>query len=78
MDKVKDGDPATASLLGLSVEELPSPGDPMGFMSISGDIEQLSVTWAIDDAWAMLALFTVIGLLSLLFARREQASRVPP
>ena len=78
MDKVKDGDPATASLLGLSVEELPSPGDPMGFMSISGDIEQLSVTWAINDAWAMLALFTVIGLLSLLLTRREQASRVPP
>ena len=72
MDKVKAHDPATASLLGMSVDELPDPGDPMGFMSISGDIEQLSVTSAINDAWAMLAAITVVGLLSLLFARREK------
>jgi DHA2 family multidrug resistance protein len=71
MDKLKAGDTETARLLGLAPDEIPEPGDPMGFMSISGDIEQLSVTWAINDAWMMLAGITAVGLVALVFARRE-------
>jgi DHA2 family multidrug resistance protein len=40
MEKVKADDPATLSLLGLTPEDA-RPEDPIGFMSISGDIEQL-------------------------------------
>jgi MFS transporter, DHA2 family, multidrug resistance protein len=70
MEKVKADDPATLSLLGLTPEDVPE--DPIGFMSISGDIEQLSVTLAINDAWAMLAAITVAGLAALALARRER------
>jgi MFS transporter, DHA2 family, multidrug resistance protein len=72
MEKIRAGDAETAGLLGLGVDELPESGDPMGFMSISGDIEQLSVTWAINDAWAMLAAITAVGLVSLLLVTRKK------
>jgi len=75
VEKINAHDPEIARLLGMTPEELPDAGDPMGFMSISGDIEQLSVTYAINEAWAMLAIITAVGLLSLLFARKETDRR---
>jgi MFS transporter, DHA2 family, multidrug resistance protein len=71
MEKIKAGDPETAALLGLTVDQLPDPGDPISFMSVSGDIEQLSVTWAINDAWTLLAAITGFAVVLLAFVRRQ-------
>ena len=57
-------DAAAAALrLGVTVEEMPDPDDPMGILSVMDAIQEASLTSAINEAWLMLAGLTVIALL---------------
>ena len=56
-------DPAkAASVLGLTVDALPDPQDPLGFMGIMDVIEQASITSAINEAWLIMGLITATAL----------------
>jgi DHA2 family multidrug resistance protein len=60
-------DPAkAASVLGLTVDALPDPQDPLGLMGIMDVIEQASITAAINEAWLVMAGITAVALVVLL------------
>jgi DHA2 family multidrug resistance protein len=60
-------DPAkAASVLGLTVDALPDPQDPLGLMGIMDVIEQASITSAINEAWLVMAGITALALVVLL------------
>jgi DHA2 family multidrug resistance protein len=60
-------DPAkAASVLGLTVDALPDPQDPLGLMGIMDVIEQASITSAINEAWLIMGLITASALVVLL------------
>jgi len=60
-------DPAkAASVLGLTVDELPDPQDPMGLMGIMDIVQQASITLAINEAWLIMGLITATALVVLL------------
>jgi hypothetical protein len=59
-------DPAkAASVLGLTVDELPDPQDPMGLMGIMDIIQQASITSAINEAWLVMGVITATALVVL-------------
>jgi len=73
-------DPAkAASVLGLTVDELPDSQDPMGLLGIMDVIEQASITLAINEAWLVMGLITALGLVVLLVMGpiRVPAPQVP-
>jgi DHA2 family multidrug resistance protein len=66
MDLIKLDPAKAASVLGLTVDELPDSQDPMGLMGIMDVIEQASITLAINEAWLVMGLITAMGLVVLL------------
>jgi len=59
-------DPAAAApLLGLGVDEIPSPDDAMGFISVMDVVAMAALTLAINEAWLMLAGITCLALVLL-------------
>ena len=68
-DQIKDmmtADPAAAaSLLQITVDELPDADDPLGLLGVMDTIQEASVTLAVNEAWLMLGSITLIGVILL-------------
>jgi len=62
---IKTDAAGAAAALRISLDELPDPGDPMGLLAVMDQIEQTSLTLAINEAWLMLAGITALGLVLL-------------
>ena len=66
LDLIKLDPAKAASVLGISVDELPDSQDPMGLLGIMDVIEQASITLAINEAWLLMAGITGMALVVLL------------
>ncbi|MGE0005935.1 MAG: MDR family MFS transporter [Parvibaculaceae bacterium] len=80
-EQLKAGDPQTLDLFGLTRADVQGGLDSMRLLDIMPDLEKQSLVMAINDAWTMLALVTLIALAALLFARRLErpsAGNAPP
>ena len=79
MELIKVDPAKAASVLGLTVDELPDSQDPMGLLGIMDVIEQASITLAINEAWLVMGLITALGLVVLLVMGpiRVPAPQVP-
>lgn len=62
-DLMKTDQAAAANLLGLSPGEMPDPDDPMGVLGVMDAIQETSLTFAVNEAWLMLAGLTSIAVL---------------
>ena len=71
-DKLKAGDPATLDLFGLLPSDVEGGLDSMRLLDLMPDLEKQSLVMAINDAWMMLALIALLGLIALLFVRRPE------
>jgi MFS transporter, DHA2 family, multidrug resistance protein len=69
-DKIKAGDPKTLELFGLTLGDVQGGFDSMQLFDLMPDLEKHSLVMATNDAWAMLAAITFVGLVALLFVRR--------
>ena len=57
-------DPAAAAVaLGLRIDELPDPTDPLGLMGVMDTVQETGLTLAVNEAWLMLAGLTALALL---------------
>lgn len=75
--KLLEQDEATAAFAGIDINDIP----PVGFIppetlieGIRPIVENAGLTMAINEAWAMLALFTVFGLLLTVFVHKSAGS----
>jgi DHA2 family multidrug resistance protein len=73
-DKLKAGDPDTLDLFGLVPQDLEGGLDSMRLLDLMPDLEKHSLVMAINDAWMMLALIALFGLLALIFVRGPGSS----
>jgi hypothetical protein len=64
-DLLKSDPAAAASLLGVTVADLPASQDLMGLMSIMDAVQQASLTLAINESWLALSAITASGLIVL-------------
>lgn len=63
LTELMTADPAAAAaLMGISPDDLPDPGDPLGIMGIMDYVQETSLTMAINEAWLMLAGLAGLGL----------------
>ncbi|WP_373505141.1 DHA2 family efflux MFS transporter permease subunit [Aestuariivirga sp.] len=62
-DLIKDSPEEAAAALGVGLDELPDPDDPLGFMGIMDTLQEVSLTLAINEAWLMLAALSGIALI---------------
>jgi DHA2 family multidrug resistance protein len=53
---------AAADALGLTADDMPDPDDPMGVLAIMDAIQETSLTFAINDAWLLLAGLTALAV----------------
>jgi len=76
-DRLRAGDIATAKFIGLSLEAFAArpAGPPTEAVRemLRPMIERAALTQAIDEAWAMIAVLTVLALLCLPFARGSRS-----
>jgi DHA2 family multidrug resistance protein len=56
---------AAASLLQITVDELPDPEDPMGLLGVMDTVQEAAVTMAVNEAWLMLGVMTLLSLILL-------------
>lgn len=70
LERLKAGDPEAARLTGISLEDS-NFADPVGLMTIMGDIEVAAMTLAANDAWMLLAIISLAGLAALLLSPRK-------
>jgi DHA2 family multidrug resistance protein len=70
-DKLKAGDPQTLELFGLIPSDVQGGLDSMQLLDIVPDLEKHSLVMAINDAWTLLAITVLIGLVALLFVRKQ-------
>jgi MFS transporter, DHA2 family, multidrug resistance protein len=61
-DLMKSDSAAAAVLLGLSPDEMPDPSDPMGVLGVMDAIQEASLTFAVNEAWLMLAAVTSLAV----------------
>ena len=75
------GDVATAKFVGiplkLFLDRPAGPLDPVTQMMLTPMVERAAYTQAVNDAWALVAVLTFAALLSVPFARRKKAARIP-
>ena len=64
-DLIHSNPAEAARYLGLSIDEIPSADDAMGFISIMDAVQDASLTMAINEAWAMLAGITALAVVLL-------------
>ncbi|HTN98975.1 MAG TPA: DHA2 family efflux MFS transporter permease subunit [Nordella sp.] len=76
-EQLKAGDPATLELFGLTQADIEGGIDSMRLMDLLPDLQKQSLVMAINDAWLLLALITLAGLLALLFVRKVERSSSP-
>jgi MFS transporter, DHA2 family, multidrug resistance protein len=69
-DQLKAGDPQTLDLFGLTPADIEGGLDSMRLLDLMPDLEKHSLVMATNDAWALLAAITLIGLVALLFVRK--------
>ncbi len=62
---IKSNPAEAAALMAIGVDELPDPQDPLGLMAVMDAVEQASLTFAINEAWLLLAAVTASGLVLL-------------
>lgn len=65
LDLLKSDPAKAAGLLGLSIDDLPDSEDPMGLMGIMDVIQQVSLTFAINEAWLVMSAITAVALVVL-------------
>jgi DHA2 family multidrug resistance protein len=70
LDRLKAGDPEAARITGISIEDS-NFEDPVGLMTIMGDIEVAALTLAANDAWMLLAIITFAAIGALLLSPRK-------
>jgi len=70
-DKLKAGDPATLDLFGLTPQDIEGGLDSMRLLDLMPDLEKQSLVMSINDAWMLLAAIALVGLVALLFIRKE-------
>ena len=61
MDLIKTNPAEAAAAMAITLDELPDPQDPMGLLAVMDAIEQASLTFAINEAWMLLAAVTACG-----------------
>lgn len=70
-DRIQDmmtADPAAAaSLMQITVDELPDPDDPTGLLGVMDTIQEAAVTMAVNEAWLMMGGLTLLALVLLWF-----------
>lgn len=76
-EKLKAADPDTLELFGLTPADVEGGLDSMRLMDLLPDLEKQSLVMAINDAWLLLALIALAGLVALLFVRRVEQSDGP-
>ncbi len=64
-DLIHSNPAEAARYLGLSIDEIPSDDDAMGFISIMDAVQDASLTMALNEAWAMLAGITALAVVLL-------------
>jgi MFS transporter, DHA2 family, multidrug resistance protein len=69
-EKLKAGDPATLDLFGMTAADIKDGLDTDTLMSIMPDIEQLSVVFAVNEAWLLLAGIALLAIPALFLVRR--------
>jgi MFS transporter, DHA2 family, multidrug resistance protein len=74
-DKLKAGDSQTLDLFGLTPQDIEGGLDSMRLLDLMPDLEKQSLVMSINDAWMLLAVIALVGLVALLFIRKED---VPP
>ncbi len=74
---IKEDPAGAAAALGIGMDELPDPEDPMGLLAIMDAVEEASFTLAINEAWLMLAAITALALV-LLWAMGPIRGSPPP
>jgi MFS transporter, DHA2 family, multidrug resistance protein len=62
MEAIKLAPAAAASVLGMGVEDVPSPDDATGMMSIIDAVQGASLTMAINDCWMLLGAVALLAL----------------
>jgi MFS transporter, DHA2 family, multidrug resistance protein len=65
MDLIKLDPAKAAATLGLTVDALPDPQDPLGLLGIMDVIEQASITSAINEAWLVMGVITAMAVVVL-------------
>lgn len=70
LDRLKAGDQEAARITGISIEDT-NFEDPVGLMTIMGDIEVGALTLAANDAWMLLAIITFAAIAALLLSLRK-------
>ncbi|MFO0991946.1 MAG: DHA2 family efflux MFS transporter permease subunit [Hyphomicrobiales bacterium] len=70
LDRLKAGDQEAARITGISIEDT-NFEDPVGLMTIMGDIEVGALTLAANDAWMLLAIITFAAIAALLLSPRK-------
>ena len=70
LERLKVGDPEAARITGITLEDS-NFEDPVGLMTIMGDIEVAAITLAANDAWALLAAVSLAGIAALLLTTRK-------
>ncbi|MBL8894533.1 MAG: DHA2 family efflux MFS transporter permease subunit [Rhizobiales bacterium] len=70
LERLKAGDPEAARITGISLEDT-NFEDPVGLMTIMGDIEVGALTLAANDAWMLLAIITFAAIAALLLSPRK-------
>jgi DHA2 family multidrug resistance protein len=78
-NKLKAGDPGTLDLFGMTAADVNGGIDSDTLISIMPDIEQLSVVFAVNEAWLLLSGIALLSLPTLLLVRRTaRADTFPP
>ena len=79
VDKLKAGDIATGRLVGLPEGSLtgmaPQNVDPETIALVRALVEKTALALSINEAWAMLAIFSTLAILSVVFLTKETTAR---
>lgn len=73
-EKLKAADPQTLDLFGLLPSDVEGGLDSMRLLDLMPDLEKHSLVMATNDAWALLAAITFLGLVALLFVQKLEQS----
>ena len=77
VERLKAGDAEAAAFIGLSArafaERPAGPPDAAAMALLKPLIEKAALTQAINEAWAMIAVLTVVAMVIVLFARKTAA-----
>lgn len=78
-EKLANGDLATARFVGIPLDMLaapsPAPIDPGTLQILQPLVEKAALCEAINEAWAAIAVLTIVALLCIPFARNGPAAR---